>query len=127
VPDLYPSDLTARIRELERAIEDLRAATQTRQPLIAASAGWVMRHRASPTAPPSGDVHIYAQSGTLWSLSTLGSVPLLERQAGAVPTIVGADAAATYTVDAQTLINTLKTTVNLLMSNMRLEGLLSVS
>ncbi|MFE3449615.1 hypothetical protein ACFXJ8_11835 [Nonomuraea sp. NPDC059194] len=75
--DGYPDDQQRVMRQMQRDLTTAQASAGRRQPLIEASAGWVMRNRSTPPAPPSGDVHIYAQGGRLWARSTLGDVPLL--------------------------------------------------
>lgn len=122
----FPSDPMQDLRDMQRAVGDNTATS--RPPLIEASAGWVMRHRSSPPVPPSGDVHIYAQSGRLWCRSTLGDVPLLtQNQAAAVETITTSDAGASYDTTAQFLINKTKATVNDLLDKLRIAGVVSNS
>lgn len=72
----FPGDPMADVRDLQRTVED-EQATQRRQPLVEASAGWIFTDRATPTTPTSGKTHIYSQGGRLWAASSAGAVPLL--------------------------------------------------
>ena len=113
----FPSDPMQDLRDLQRTVADGQSTGKS--PLLSASAGWVMRHRATPTPPPSGDVHIYAQNGRLWATSTLGTVPLLNIPHGAnviVPGITAPNAPASYSQSqAQAISDGLATTYNSLV------------
>lgn len=123
MPDVYPSDLASRVEQLEGVVAELQALLRARSPLLEASAGWLLRNQAAPSTPPANDVHIYANSGRLWARSTLGDVPLLAQGvADYVAPVTATDAGATYNATAQTLINTLKTTVNSALVNLKLSG-----
>jgi hypothetical protein len=99
---------------------------QNRQPLTEASAGWILRHQATPSVPTTNDVHIYAQNGRLRGLSSLGDVPLLAQgKAAYVAPITATSAGATYTSTEQTLMNTLKTSVNDALLNLKLAVLMN--
>jgi hypothetical protein len=121
--DRYPDDLFAQIRHLTARVEQLEAQLGQRPAITSASAGWILRNMTAPATPPSGDVHIYAVSGQMWARSTLGDVPLLAQGvADYVAPITATDAGASYNSTAQTLINTLKTTVNSTLVNLKLSG-----
>lgn len=120
--DKYPSDPMQDLRDLQRTVADEQAVG--RPPLIEASAGWVLRHRSFPDTPPAGDVHIFANSGRLWVVSTLGSVPLEGRTGSAVASVATSDADATYSGNEQALINELKAQVNALLASLRNAGII---
>jgi hypothetical protein len=128
VPNVYPGDPWERIRQLERDVEELKALLKARDPLTSASQGWLLNSMASPVVPASGDVHIYAQTGRLWARSTLGDVSLLPQgKASYVAPVTAVSAGATYTSTEQTLMNTLKTSVNDILLNLKTAGLMNTS
>ncbi len=56
MPDVYPSDLAARVEQLERTVAELQAALGQRQPLTSASQGWLLGNMSIPSV--SDGVHI---------------------------------------------------------------------
>ncbi|TYB69753.1 hypothetical protein FXF51_06205 [Nonomuraea sp. PA05] len=124
MPDVYPTDLTQRIRDLEKAVEELRAGA-SREALTEASQGWVLREMATPSVPPTGDIHIYAQGGQLYARSSFGTIALNDQaKAGFVQAVGAANAGTTYTTSEQDLLNQLKDRVNLIITNMKIAGLM---
>lgn len=72
MPDVYPSDPIARIRQLEKDVEELKAMLRARQPLTAASQGWLMSNRAVPSVS-SGQIHIGSNAGDFYVSTTSGT------------------------------------------------------
>ncbi|MFB4280861.1 hypothetical protein ACBJ59_36615 [Nonomuraea sp. MTCD27] len=124
MPDVFPNDLATRIRDLEKAVEELRAGA-SREALTEASQGWVLRQMATPSVPPTGDIHIYAQGGQLFARSSFGTIALDDVPSAAAVQVVGAaDAGTSYTTSEQDLLNQLKQRVNLIITNMKIAGLM---
>lgn len=128
MPDVYPGDLTTRIKDLEKAVEELRAQSQDRQPLTEASQGWILRAMATPPSPGGDDVHIYAQGDELWVRSNIGTIPLRDRgQAAVVSAISLPSAGATYSTAEQTLLNTAVSRINSILLELKLAALMASS
>lgn len=126
MPDVYPGDLATRIKDLEKAIEELKAQVQGRDPLTEASQGWILRSMTTPSLPPDGDIHIYAQGGQLWARSSFGTIALDGvPTAAAVSPVGAANAGSSYTSSEQDLLNQLKDRVNLILTNLKIAGLMS--
>lgn len=122
----FPSDPMQDLRELQRTVADDQATSGSQ--LLVASAGWVMRNRSTPPAPPTGDIHIYAQNGTLWATSASASVPLLpQNKAAFVAAVANADAGASYDSSAQALLNALKSKVNAILTELKIAALMNGS
>lgn len=115
MPDVYPGDLTTRIRQLEKDVEELKALLGSREPLTVASQGWMLANMTIP-AVGAGQVHIGANNNDFYARSINGIKRLMDT-AGHVAPVTGA-AGATYTALEQTKINQLITFSDDLVSSL---------
>jgi hypothetical protein len=72
VPDVYPSDATARIRQLEKDVAELKALLQARPGQTQASKGWLLTDMSIPTVS-AGTVHIGSNGGDFFAATTSGT------------------------------------------------------
>lgn len=72
MPDVYPGDPWARIRQLEKDVEELRAMLQNRQPLTTASRGWRMANMAVPSVS-AGEIHVGSNNDDLFVQTASGT------------------------------------------------------
>lgn len=85
MPDLYPGDLMTRLDQLERTVAELQALLGARQPLTAASQGWLMSNMSVPSVS-AGTCHIGCNSGDVFSVNASGQVKRMFLQAAATAT-----------------------------------------
>lgn len=133
--DNFPDDQGRITRDLQRGVADAQQSANRRQPLIEASAGWVMRHRSTPPSPGGSDIHIYAQSGRLWVSSFLGAQmlepvpPFPKAGLVTVGTVSISSAPASYdqshSAELRSAIFTLNNALTALIATMRSNGLMS--
>ncbi|MFC4006655.1 hypothetical protein ACFOY2_05445 [Nonomuraea purpurea] len=83
MPDLYPNDLTVRIRQLERDVEELKALLRARQPTTAASQGWLLSNMSIPSVS-AGTCHIGCTGGDVFSVNAAGKIKRMFEQAPAI-------------------------------------------
>ncbi|WP_214322100.1 hypothetical protein [Nonomuraea sediminis] len=117
MPDVYPADLLAEIRDLKRRVEQLEAS---RGSLTAASKGWLMSDMAIPSVS-SGQIQIGCNGGDFY-VKTSSTVKRIPGVAASVAAVSTTDAGSTYTTSVQTLINELKTKLNAFISNNKSAG-----
>lgn len=115
MPDVYPGDLTARIRQLEKDVEELKALQGSREPLTAASQGWRLSDMAIPTVS-AGQVHIGSNSGDLFAQTTSGTKRMFYK-ASTVAAVSGS-VGDTYTTFTRDIINDLISKFNSLRANL---------
>jgi hypothetical protein len=72
VPDVYPSDAAARIRQLEKDVAELKALLQARPGQTQASKGWLLTDMSIPTVS-AGTVHIGSNGGDFFAVTTAGT------------------------------------------------------
>lgn len=83
MPDVYPADAAARIRQLERDVADLKALLQARPALTQASQGWRMSDMSVPSVS-SGTCHVGCNGGEFFSVNSAGTVKRMFSQAAAI-------------------------------------------
>lgn len=120
MPDVYPADLLARFRELEKRVEQLEGA---RGSLTAASKGWLMSNMTIPSVS-AGTIQIGCNAGEFF-VATNTTVKRIPSAAAAVSAVSTTDAGSTYTTSVQTLINELKTKVNATLSALKSASLMN--
>jgi hypothetical protein len=74
--------MAARIRQLERDVEELKSLLRGREPLTAASKGWLLSNMTIPS-PAFGTVHIGANGGQFYSVESGGVVKRMYPQVAA--------------------------------------------
>lgn len=72
MPDVYPGDLLAEIRDLRKRVEDLEALLKARTPITSASKGWLLTDMSIPTVS-AGTVHIGSNGGDFFAATTSGT------------------------------------------------------
>lgn len=72
MPDVYPADLSTRIRTLEREVAELKALLQARQPMTAASKGWLLTDMSIPSVE-AGTCHIGCNNNDFFAQTTAGT------------------------------------------------------
>jgi hypothetical protein len=83
VPDVYPGDAAARIRQLEKDVEELKALLRQRPATTSASLGWRMANMSIPSVGPGeiqigsndGELYVQTESGTKRLPSLPGAAP----------------------------------------------------
>lgn len=115
MPDVYPSDLTARIRQLEKDVEELKALLGSREPLTSASKGWLMSNMTIPTVD-SGQAHIGTSDNEVFAATINGTKYMLPRAPN--PGTVAASVGDTYTTITQGIINDLISKFNSLIAGL---------
>ncbi|MFG1963076.1 hypothetical protein [Nonomuraea sp. NPDC049028] len=83
MPDVYPADLGTRIRTLEREVAELKALLQARQPMTAASKGWLLTDMSIPSVE-SGTCHLGCNDGDVFSVNASGQVKRMFLQAAVI-------------------------------------------
>jgi hypothetical protein len=66
MPDVYPGNLVSDIRDLRERVESLEALLSARQPITAASKGWLMSEMAIPSVS-AGQVQIGCNDGRFFA------------------------------------------------------------
>lgn len=98
VPDVYPSDATARIRQLEKDVAELKALLQARPGQTQASKGWLLADMSIPTVS-AGTVHIGSNGGDFFAATTSGTKRMFLQAAtiaNQANMLAGASAPGTY-------------------------------
>ncbi|MEU4224267.1 hypothetical protein AB0F17_08240 [Nonomuraea sp. NPDC026600] len=72
MPDVYPSDAAARIRQLEKDVAELKALLQARPGQTQASKGWLLTDMSIPIVE-AGTVHIGSNGGNFFAATTAGT------------------------------------------------------
>ena len=72
MPDVYPSDAAARIRQLEKDVAELKALLQARPGQTQASKGWLLTDMSIPTVS-SGTCHIGCNNSDFFAQTTAGT------------------------------------------------------
>jgi hypothetical protein len=88
VPDVYPGDAAARIRQLERDVEELKALIRARPATTAASLGWRMANMSIPTVGP-GEIQIGSSGGEFFVATENGVRTLPASNVAPAPTWPG--------------------------------------
>ena len=98
VPDVYPGDAAARIRQLEKDVAELKALLQARPGQTQASKGWLLSDMSIPTVS-AGTVHIGSNGGDFFAATTAGTKRMF-LQAAAIANqanmLAGASAPGSY-------------------------------
>lgn len=115
MPDVYPNDLVQRIRDLEKRVEELQALLGSREPLTAASKGWLLSNMTIPTVS-SGQAHIGANNNDVFASTINGTKYMLPRAPN--PGTVSGSVGDTYTTFTRDLINDLISKFNSLVSGL---------
>jgi hypothetical protein len=72
VPDVYPSDAAARIRQLEKDVAELKALLQARPGQTQASKGWLLTDMSIPTVS-AGTCHIGCNNSDFFAQTAAGT------------------------------------------------------
>ncbi|MEV6036047.1 hypothetical protein AB0L65_33170 [Nonomuraea sp. NPDC052116] len=115
MPDVYPNDLTARLRQMEKDIEELKALLGSREPLTAASKGWRLSNMTIPTVS-SGQAHIGANNNEIFGSTINGTKYMLAKAPN--PGTVSSSVGDTYTTFTRDAINDVISKFNSLVSGL---------